>query len=107
MLNGFLGKQKWFRRPSGKESKERRVLATTHFHSTAKSKKLADVYFSLENISIDTVSHEAVHFGTGVMLLNGIKSVSLEEPGEADEEKLAIYVGTAAQRMADFLYSII
>jgi hypothetical protein len=106
-LNGYLSRQKWFHGlPIGKgEDGDNRVLATTHFHSTSKSKKLADIYFSQENMSIDTICHESLHFGTGVMLLNKIKSISLKEPG--DEESLATITGQTAQRIADYLYSLI
>jgi hypothetical protein len=39
------------------------------------------------------------------MLLNKIKSISLKEPG--DEESLATITGQTAQRIADYLYSLI
>lgn len=109
MLNGWLGKQRWFHQlPLGKESNgDNRVLATTHFHAHSKSKKLADIYFSLENVSVDTISHESVHVATGLMLLKKYTSIPLEEPGANEEEKLATFTGQVAQRIADYLYSLI
>ena len=109
MLNGYLGKQAWFHQlPLGKgDSGDNRVLATTHFHAYSKSKKLGDIYFSLENISIDTISHESVHFATGLMLLKKVTEIKLEEPGNGDEERLAALTGQTAQRIADYLYSLI
>ena len=58
-------------------------------------------------MSIDTICHESLHFGTGVMLLNKIKSISLKEPGDGEEESLATITGQTAQRIADYLYSLI
>lgn len=108
MLNGWLNKQPWFHTLLGPaDDEESRVLATTHFFNTSKGKKLGDIYFSLENISIDTISHESVHFATGLMLLKDIKAIPLAEPGEKEEEQLASFTGKVAQRIADYLYSLI
>jgi|SRR5690348_2829973 len=109
MLNGYMGKQKWFHQlPLKKGSNgDNRVLATTHFHANGKSKKLADIYFSFENISVDVISHESVHVATGLMLLKKYTSISLKEPGTNEEEKLAMFTGQVAQRIADYLYSLV
>lgn len=109
MLNGFLAKQKWFHGlPFGKtKDGDSRVLATTHFHAYSESKKLGDIYFSLENISIDTISHESVHFAAGLMLLKKIESISIKESGENQEEQFASLIGQTAQHIADYLYSLI
>lgn len=108
MLNGWLDKQPWFHKLLGPAiDEESRVLATTHFFDNSKSKKLSDIYFSHENISIDTISHESVHFAMGLMMLKNIKSITVAEPGEKEEEMLARFTGQVAQRIADYLYSLI
>ncbi len=107
MLNGWLAKQKWFQGdPRGKQD---RVLATTHFRSHGKSKRLGDIYFSLENISIDTIAHESTHFAAGLMILKGRTTLNFERSGprKDSEEWYAIFIGQVAQRIADYLYSLI